>query len=93
MVGRFSGDYDSSNRDSRALLKLMFSYLLPLVSLECQLLLRERDNLSVRDLLQLRPTNKAFLLAYLQIKGEEALKPEPVEGSVKRGDKREGTRV
>ena len=89
MVGLFSGDYDSSNRDSRALLKLMFGYLLPLVSPEWQLLLRERDNLSVRDLLQLRPTDKAFLLAYLQIKGEEALKPEPVEGSViKRGQKR-----
>jgi hypothetical protein len=90
MVGLFSGDYDSSNRDSRALLRLMFGYLLPIVSPEWQLLLRERDNLSVRDLLQLRPTDEAFLLAYLQIKGEEALKPEPVKGSVKKRGRKRG---
>jgi hypothetical protein len=89
MIGLFNGDYDSSNGDTRALLKLMFGYLLPLVSPEWQISLKLKDNLTVKDLLQLRPTDEAFLLAYLQIKGEEALNPEPVEGSkISRGRKR-----
>jgi hypothetical protein len=67
----------------------MFGYLLPLVSPEWQLCLKLKDNLTLLDLLKLRPTDEAFLLTYLQIKGEESLMPEAVQGSLrKRGRKR-----
>ncbi len=67
----------------------MFGYLLPLVSPEWLLFLKVREGLSVEDLLVLRPTEEAFLLTYLQVKGHEALVPDPVEGSqLRRGRKR-----
>ena len=51
--------------------------------------LRVREGLSVEDLLLLRPTDEAFLLAYLQVKGQEGLVPDLVQGAQqKRGRKR-----
>jgi hypothetical protein len=66
---------------------LIFGYLLPLVSPDWQLCLQQKDELTLLDLLKLRPADEAFLVTYLQIKGEEALVPEPIQGLRKRGRK------
>ena len=51
--------------------------------------LKVKDNMTFLDLLKLQPTDEAFLLTYLEVKGREALMPEPLQGSeLKRGRKR-----